>query len=211
MPFAPPFLAAPTQNDMVYGLLDDIKDFTAHFNLGRLNAAANFVKTEAALDSNAPRMATQRANDPAGVQRNRDAIAYLRKHQRYKSTLEPGRHDTRRKCKGILAFQLLEKQLPVHFIITRMQTIKAAQKLSYATNLREQDKEIDITHAELRWVYRNRYNGDVQRLVQFWDGQTPCVPPWIGGNDAERGAWGEYTGHLNQKTLLSSGLANINL
>jgi len=35
-----------------------------------------------------------------------------------------------------------------------------------------------VTHAELRWIYRNRANADVQEYVQFWLAGGPCLPPW---------------------------------
>jgi hypothetical protein len=40
-------------------------------------------------------------------------------------------------------------------------------------------KNRSITGAELRWIYRNRDNPNVQKNVQFWFEYCPVVPPWV--------------------------------
>lgn len=35
-----------------------------------------------------------------------------------------------------------------------------------------------MTGAELRWIYRNRFNDSVQSVIQFWYAGNPCCPPW---------------------------------
>lgn len=39
-------------------------------------------------------------------------------------------------------------------------------------------KERSITSAELRWIYRNRFDPKVQKVIQFWYKGKPCGPPW---------------------------------
>jgi hypothetical protein len=35
-----------------------------------------------------------------------------------------------------------------------------------------------LTGSELRWLYRNRHDVNVQQAIQFWYGNQPCCPPW---------------------------------
>ncbi|GAB2188811.1 hypothetical protein MAH1_04180 [Sessilibacter sp. MAH1] len=58
-----------------------------------------------------------------------------------------------------------------------------AQDLPRGKARRGVDKERTITHSELRWIYRNRGNPQVQNRVQFWrtnrnDNVVPCQAPW---------------------------------
>lgn len=39
-------------------------------------------------------------------------------------------------------------------------------------------KHRSITGTELRWIYRNRHDANVQNAVQFWYEGQPCCPPW---------------------------------
>ncbi len=51
------------------------------------------------------------------------------------------------------------------------------------------NKTRTVTHAELRWLYRNRSDPKVQLHVQFWKNKAPCEPPWT----AEPTTWAKYT------------------
>lgn len=57
-----------------------------------------------------------------------------------------------------------------------------AQDLPRGKARRGVDKERTITHSELRWIYRNRGNPQVQNRVQFWRTRNrdviPCQAPW---------------------------------
>lgn len=39
-------------------------------------------------------------------------------------------------------------------------------------------KTKSITGSELRWIYRNREDAKVQKIIQFWYKDKPCCPPW---------------------------------
>ena len=49
-------------------------------------------------------------------------------------------------------------------------------------------KKTSITGAELRWIYRNRRDPQVQGLVQFWANYAACNAPWEGN----AGQWAAY-------------------
>lgn len=49
-------------------------------------------------------------------------------------------------------------------------------------------KKTSITGAELRWIYRNRADPQVQALVQFWHNFVACGAPW----EANPKAWAAY-------------------
>jgi hypothetical protein len=43
-------------------------------------------------------------------------------------------------------------------------------------------KKRTITHAELRWIFRNKVFPEVREHIQFWLNNACCEPPWVGGN-----------------------------
>ncbi|MBD9355908.1 hypothetical protein [Methylomonas albis] len=106
----------------------------------------------------------------------------------------------RRKCKGGLYYACFVKQSHVHFCLEEMKLDEVAAKKS--TNHDGDLLDIDstnpelkmraITSTELRWVYRNRDHGEVQRHIQFWkfNGREwePCDPPWI----TDPQPWAQY-------------------
>lgn len=53
------------------------------------------------------------------------------------------------------------------------------ETLNYnAANDNSAIKHRSITGTELRLIYRNRHNTDVQAAIQFWYKAKPCCPPW---------------------------------
>jgi hypothetical protein len=40
------------------------------------------------------------------------------------------------------------------------------------------NKVRSVTGAELRWIYRHRFNPTVARHIQFWLDNRPCHAPW---------------------------------
>jgi hypothetical protein len=66
-------------------------------------------------------------------------------------------------------------------------------------------KERAITSAELRWLYRNRYDGKVQAVIQFWYKGEPCCPPW------ERKFDKHHNGESISKKWLTYTPTNMNL
>lgn len=57
------------------------------------------------------------------------------------------------------------------------------------------EKETSITGAELRWIYRNRNDSAVAKMVQFWNRSDKnsqflaCEPPWI----TDSKLWEQYS------------------
>lgn len=49
-------------------------------------------------------------------------------------------------------------------------------------------KKTSITGAELRWIYRNRKDPQVQALIQFWKAFKPCAAPW----ETDPTSWADY-------------------
>jgi len=213
MPLFLPYDNTVNATDLVYGLNADVLSFTAAHSMTRFNKAASFIRTEAKLTTLA-RVRPEIGADTVGRQRNVDAIRYLQGHSKYSSAVasDDESQGTRRKCKGILSFQLLHQQMRVHFLLgdgVIFQTELAARKLAFGGGgTAEADKEHDITHAEIRWVYRNRGDRRVQAGLQFWRQGAVCGPPWETGSPAEVAAWGEYG---NQLDLKHSGFGNISL
>jgi hypothetical protein len=58
------------------------------------------------------------------------------------------------------------------------------------------NKVRSVTGAELRWVYRHRFNARVQRHIQFWLNDQPCHAPWhslmVGVPGGGPKAWSRY-------------------
>jgi len=121
----------------------------------------------------------------------------------------------KRKCKGGLDYIIHKTDHHIHFCLDGMDMVQVASKTydgkaggvaddpgksSKAWN----DKSRSITGAELRWVYRNQLDPQVQSRVQCWkknDSMAPwadlwvqCEPPW---KDSSRpsdvgAAWSAY-------------------
>lgn len=215
MPMQQPYINVVNDVDMVYGLKTPIDQFIQAKGLKRFNQAMNFNKNPNSLATQAKNIPSVR-NDPQGVQRNLDALVYIQNHAKYNTALQGDQGQTRRKCKGILEFQLQGKQLPVHFILATFDTRLAAAKLKWdhdplvSGTVPENSKDEEVTHAEIRWLYRNKDNANVRRLVQFWTFQSndfvPVGPPWEFGTEEEKKAWAEYGTHLEIKRLSAINL-----
>lgn len=117
-----------------------------------------------------------------------------------------------RTSKAGLEWALTEKGYNVHFVVSKDDDLDAMVKGSSGVAGHQpfvaqyQDgREIEekrITHAELRWLYRNRENPNVQANVQFWEFSPnaseqfkPVDPPWVTQPDVFR----PYGEHLARK------------
>ncbi|PHM40081.1 toxin [Xenorhabdus mauleonii] len=98
-------------------------------------------------------------------------IAYIR--DKYKNTYF---RDIGRKCKGILEFACREENdfiTYIHFLLDELDMDQVTKKIPV-----KDSGDPSITGQELRWIYRNRENGNVANKIQFWLDEKPIVPPW---------------------------------
>ncbi|MDC9595186.1 hypothetical protein PSI17_16735, partial [Xenorhabdus sp. IM139775] len=97
-----------------------------------------------------------------------------------------------RKCKAGLSWITMSndntnlvKNNSVHFILDNIDMKYVVHKRRYP------GAPHDITSHELRWIYRNRKNINVQKKIQFWLNGHPTFPPWE-SEEGER-MWRLYT------------------
>lgn len=169
MPFDKPHANSYKKFDLVYGL-DSIRtkysfnasfaDMKAKDNVAYIN---NYRLDNLTLENSSPRFRTL---NESYIQFMRSAGKFLLVNQNNLNT--PNMLE--RKCKGGIAFLLDETVgINLHFLLDGINM----HNVVYKTN-----KEKSITGAELRWIYRNRNNPRVQKVVQFWINRRPCCPPW---------------------------------
>jgi hypothetical protein len=121
----------------------------------------------------------------------------------------------RRKSKGGLYYACKVAHKTVHFCLDGLGDFKTTIGKSYAGKAgddgiegpegttwavppdraqNESDRKFRVvTGAELRWVYRNREDADVQKHIQFWLANKPSVPPWDPGYTGRVADWSQYT------------------
>jgi hypothetical protein len=115
----------------------------------------------------------------------------------------------KRKCKAGLEYITQHTEHHIHFCLDGMNMVQVANK-NYDGKAggvadspgkwtgKWNEKARSITGAELRWVYRNRFNPRVQSRIQFWklagSSWVACPPPWDDGDrtQAERNAFASY-------------------
>ncbi|MDC9606331.1 hypothetical protein [Xenorhabdus griffiniae] len=97
-----------------------------------------------------------------------------------------------RKCKAGLSWITMSnsnndivKNNTIHFILDNIDMWYVTTKSNY-----RQDRP-DVTATELRWIYRNRENPNVQEKIQFWLNGHPTLPPWE--NEKGKEIWKLYT------------------
>ncbi len=110
----------------------------------------------------------------------------------YKITSESKGRVFSRKCKAGLSWITMSnsdldlvKNNNVHFILDGIDMTYVVNKKKYP------EAKTDITSHELRWIYRNRNNINVQNKIQFWLNGQPTSPPWE--SDEGKRIWGLYT------------------
>ncbi|PHM69300.1 hypothetical protein [Xenorhabdus kozodoii] len=122
--------------------------------------------------------------------------SYIKNHHKYHSSFEFTPESTgrifSRKCKAGLSWitmsngnKELVKDNTVHFILDAIEMKYVVNKVKFSA------KSTDITSHELRWVYRNRNNINVQKKIQFWLNGQPTIPPWESPEGKE--IWKLYT------------------
>ncbi|CDG80857.1 hypothetical protein GJA_194 [Janthinobacterium agaricidamnosum NBRC 102515 = DSM 9628] len=92
----------------------------------------------------------------------------------------------RRKVKGGLYWATSVAKKHVHFVLDGLDMEAVVRKSASYDNPTGSNNEQSntaktraYTGAELRWIYRNRNNPDVQSHVHFVKEGKPCPPPWV--------------------------------
>jgi hypothetical protein len=120
-----------------------------------------------------------------GLSQDCDAFrAMLLEHPKYKSSVDAAgtNETTRRKDKGGLLWASKSGK-KVHFVLDGLDMATVVGKTFGGKNpdkpaTATAPKNRSITGAELRWIYRNRADKQVEACVQFWFYKKPCCPPW---------------------------------
>ena len=98
----------------------------------------------------------------------------------------------RMKSKGALYWATMEAGIHIHFVLDSIPIADVVGKNHQsphahaadtpsgrkATAPEEATKTRTVTHAELRWIYRNRGVPAVAAHIQFWLNNACCDPPW---------------------------------
>ncbi|CAH1671723.1 MULTISPECIES: hypothetical protein [unclassified Chelatococcus] len=122
---------------------------------------------------------------------NKDFVLMLSQHPKYREALNPDLdYNTwsRKKSKfGLFWNAHNGLNTTAHFILDDLDLLDVIKKNNEGDSCPEMGiKGRSITGAELRWIYRNRYDPKVQRSVQFWLNGEPSYPPWEAGFDEGR-------------------------
>lgn len=117
------------------------------------------------------------------------------------SGMKPGaaknNREWRIKSKGSLYWATMDAKKYVHFILDGIKMKEVVEKSHRDGPAHGQDtlpgtdtamKTRTITHAELRWLYRNKVFPEVRQHVQFWLNNACCEPPWR----TDPVLWGQY-------------------
>lgn len=226
MPMLGQFIQDINPTDMVFGLGGPIEKFYKFcegrkgVKLNKNNQGQYFLMDDKKVDNYISKPDSQPKQGYAkyeseGLNRNKEYLRDLASGtipKQIADKVKSGKKIARRKCKSLLYWQLIERKLPVHFLISEMNLDAVPKKaivhkdktrLADGTARLPENSEIGVTDAELRWVFRNRENEFVKTGIQFWDqglDQTtfvPCGPPWE--NPAYMNAWLEYDLRVRQK------------
>lgn len=208
MPMEPPWRSKFQPGDYLFGYANTITEFAeAHKSEG---ASDKDKIQELATDRAQALDGRGRTADKAAF------IESLEKHPKYKGIvsdsgkdirapalagLKPGdvknNREWRIKSKGSLYWATMDAKKHVHFILDGIDMNEVVYKTHYTGHPHGQDtrpktppdqKTRTITHAELRWIYRNKVFPQVRQHVQFWLKGQCCVPPW----QTDSGLWSHY-------------------
>ncbi|MBR7651966.1 hypothetical protein KCX83_06470 [Brucella oryzae] len=201
MPFYPEFKRQFVAGDLVYGLFEQrgvyankYKEFFASKTPMNISTIDQYAISDAERD-----MLERKRIMPTN---QAEFSEFTSRHHKYHSILSSKfiRFEDRyiynddvlkRKCKSGLGW-MVDSKMTVHFILDGINMTEVVNK----SNI--QDKRgctsggstlRSITGAELRWIYRNRNDINVQRRVQFWNKGQPVSPPWFG---VGKELWDQY-------------------
>ncbi|MFC7395798.1 hypothetical protein ACFQU1_01155 [Chelatococcus sp. GCM10030263] len=190
MPFHQPYKSRFENGDLVYGIAEArwIYSELYHEEFGCIQdkSCISMIDDYATLREELAEQAHSGRRTPS---RQAEFHAVLKSHPKYSSVLmgrrEPGEalgqiwDDTRRKIKGGLYWASHDRQNPaVHFILDLLDMEMVVEKSHGRDVVASGMKSRSYTGVELRWIYRNRFQPNVQRCIQFWFEGGPTCPPW---------------------------------
>ncbi|WP_146114477.1 hypothetical protein [Ochrobactrum vermis] len=88
-----------------------------------------------------------------------------------------------------------DSQTRVHFVLDDIDMNEVVNKTLRVVGKRSTRP---YTGSELRWLYRNRHDPDVQNVVQFWQDGKHVEPPW----ETDRELWKRYE-PKNERTSMA--------
>ncbi|MBR0641603.1 hypothetical protein [Plastoroseomonas hellenica] len=204
MPFDPPFRTTFQAGDMVFGYANCVAGWIqSHLGEGASDASKIQV-----YDTDA-----EVAKKITAVSDANEFVQALVGHPKYNIVVRdepngiPGisgnmNREWRIKSKGALHYFTKVAKKHVHFVLDDIDLDEVVSKSHTSGPPYGRDKPVGkagpsdtktrtVTHAELRWIYRNRVSPDVQAGVQFWLNGTACTPPWQSGGGVA--LWSKYT------------------
>jgi hypothetical protein len=167
--------------DLVYGVNSE-KGRKKYMVKGGVGKAGFTVDSLAVLQCEQP----QEGVEGSGKAVMPTFLACIASHKKY-FTAQGGaetNENIRRKCKAGLEWGVSRKG-QVHFVLDDLD-LEAVVKKNYQGKNPDRDasdgvlKNRSVTGSELRWIYRNRKRKVVQDHIQFWNKESPCLPPWEG-------------------------------
>jgi hypothetical protein len=176
MPFQAPWRKV-TEGDLIYGIHKD------PYGAGREAFMKKF-KVGQTIDEYPILSDDSKGSNPGDL---KDFLQALQDHSKYGSAVgQKGDVNwaVRRKAKGGLHWATRVAKKYVHFVLDGIDVPSVVLKNNQTKNpdraaTTDREKNRSITGAELRWVYRNRLDPQVQEYVQFWFEYQPHVPPWV--------------------------------
>jgi len=208
MPMEPPWRTVFQKGDYIFGYASSITEFTEqHKGEG---ASSKDKIQELSTDEAEALDGKGKAAD------KRSFYEAVQQHPKYKDVLsdsikdfrapalaglKPGpvknNREWRIKSKGSLYWATMVGKKHVHFILDGIDLEEVVRKTHTDGPLHGQDtplgtppelKTRTITHAELRWLYRNKAFDEVRAHVQFWLKNACCEPPW----ETNQNLWTNY-------------------
>ncbi|CAH1662662.1 conserved hypothetical protein [Hyphomicrobiales bacterium] len=177
MPFAPPFKESFQPGDIIFGLGTFMAyDFDRYSHLVSPDLMRQLININRYL-INGEKLNSFTPSD------NSEFLAEILRHPKYRQAADleyPDFVRWRKKSKfGLYWHTHSESSATVHFFLDQLDiaaVIKKSHEHDYVTPLG--GKRRSITGSELRWIYRNRHDPQVQKSVQFWRNGYPEYPPW---------------------------------
>lgn len=188
MPFFAPWKERFEQGDLVYGLAE-VRNYYALNSQRFANSAMPNIAT---IDQFAATLTERKAHGASGqsVPFQDDFSQAILKHAKYKSIFHEmgflidgmnavdNCQNIRRKIKAGLHWAATDpRKFTVHFVLDEVNLEEVVLKSHWL----DVPGHRSFTGVELRWIYRNRHDANVQRAIQFWGNNKPCCPPWDAG------------------------------
>jgi hypothetical protein len=197
MPFHPPFKAQFEVDDLVYGLHEQRDEYALNFAYFKQSKTPQNISTIDQYAATHLELNNQLSHNIPNDQK--DFLQSLASHSKYHQIVTAEgfsinkkilhHHNViARKCKaGLFWVSHSNSQKTIHFILDGVNMDQVVGK----SHERDQHEK-SYTGVELRWIYRNRHDVNVQKRIQFWLDGRPSPPPWEGNGAI---LWQRYVPH----------------